>query len=159
MDLMNAKYPGFNVAFVFSFLVTLVMTLAVIPYGKRRPVGKRLSWGEAMGAAVYAFFVMFLAYGIVPHQWLTHADNELAWRRDRILYGPFDILKPETLGGPFPFTISYEAVRDVIAVVIYAFFLGLQIYMWAWWQKRGKAQEPAPVTTVSTYGRPLVKKG
>ena len=27
---------------------------------------------------------------------------------------------------------------DIIVVLIYGLFLGLQIYMWAWWQKRGK---------------------
>ena len=62
------KWPGMNVAFLTSFIAAIVLSLAVIPYGKRRPVGKPLSWGEAMIAAVYAFGVMFLAFGIVPHE-------------------------------------------------------------------------------------------
>ena len=33
-----------------------------------------------MLGSVYVFGVFFLAYGVVPHQWLTHADNELDWR-------------------------------------------------------------------------------
>jgi hypothetical protein len=153
-------YPGLNVAFIFSFLLTLVLTLFVVLYGKRRPVGKRLLWGEAMFAAVYATLVLFLAYGVVPHQWLTHADNELAWRKDHILYGPFDILKPQSAGGPFPFTISYEAVRDIVAVVIYVIFLGMQLWIWAWWQKRPKPEEAKPaIAATSSYGRPLVRKG
>ena len=37
-----------NVAFLASFFGSIPLTLVVIPYGKRRPVGKPLSWGEAM---------------------------------------------------------------------------------------------------------------
>ncbi len=153
-------YPGLNVAFIFSILLTLVLTLLVVVYGKRRPVGKPLLWGEAMFAATYGFLIFFLAYGVVPHQWLAHADNELAWRRDKILFGPFDIFKPQTLGGQFPFTISYEAIRDIVATVIYVVFLGLQLYIWSWWQKRPKPEEAKPaIAATSSYGRPLVRKG
>ena len=42
------EWPGVNVAFLASFFASIVLTFAVIPYGKRRPVGKPLSWGEAM---------------------------------------------------------------------------------------------------------------
>jgi hypothetical protein len=82
------KWPGMNQAFIVSFIITMVLTLAVIPYGKRRPPSRGMSWGEAMLGALYAFFVMFLAYGIVPHQWLTHVQNELGWRADKLVLGP-----------------------------------------------------------------------
>ncbi len=150
-------WPGFNVAFVLSMVATVVLTLLVIPFGKRRPVGTPLTWGGAMAAATYAYGVMFLAYGIAPHQWLTHADNELSWRKDKLVFGPFDILKPQSLGGPFPFTINYSHIKDIIATAIYVVFLGLHIWIWAWWQKRGKAKSVE--VAVSTYGRPLVRKG
>lgn len=148
--------PGMNVAFLLSMGASVGLTLVVIPYGKRRPVGAPLSWGEAMVAATYATAVMFLAYGIAPHQWLTHADNELSWRKDMIVFGPFDILKPQAYGGWFPFTINASHVRDVIATVIYVVFLGLQLWIWAWWQKRGKVKSTE--VAVSSYGRPLVRK-
>ena len=32
-----------------------------------------------MFGAVYAFGVMFLAFGVVPHQWIAHADKDLGW--------------------------------------------------------------------------------
>ena len=35
-----------NVAFLVSFFAAIVLTLAVIPYGKRRPVGKPLVVGR-----------------------------------------------------------------------------------------------------------------
>ena len=81
------KWPGMNVQFIVSFLGAVLLTLVAIPYGKRRPVGSPLTWGQAMLAATYVFAVFFLAYGIVPHQWLTHEQNQLNWRADRIWIG------------------------------------------------------------------------
>jgi hypothetical protein len=145
-----------NEAFLFTFILTTVMTLVVIPVGKRRPVGKPLSWGEAMAASAYGFAVMFLAYGVVPHQWLTHVQNELGWRTDKSVNGPWDILQAKSKGGNFPFEINYLQVGDALVVGIYLFFLGLNMYVWSWWQKRGK--RPSTEIATSTYGRPLVKK-
>lgn len=151
------KWPGMNQAFVFSFLVTTALALVVIPIGKRRTTDRKATWGEAMFGSAYVFFVLFLAFGVVPHQWIDHADKDLGWRKDKVIFGPFDVLKPKELGGPFAFTISYEAIRDIIVVVIHAFYIGLMIYLFAWWQKRGTAKPKALPT--STYGRPLVRKG
>ena len=52
--------------------------------------------------------------------------------------------------------MSYEALRDIIVVVIHAFYIGLFMYLAVWWQKRGQAQTKELET--STYGRPLVRK-
>lgn len=159
MVLARDIIPILNVAFVFSTLVTVLMSLVVIPYGKRRALGKSLSWGEAMVSSLYGFFVMFLAYGVVPHQFLTHADNELRWRKDKLLFGPGGILKPKSLGGWFPMTLNYESIlRDNITVVIYLAFLGLHIYLWLWWQNRGKPKASTKALLTSNFGRPLVKK-
>jgi hypothetical protein len=158
MSLLDLLKVPLNTELIFSIIITVVLTVAIVPIAKRRPPGKPLSWGEAMFAAAYIFMVFFMAYGVVPHQWLNHADNNLRWRKDAVLFGPWDILKPQAFGGKFPFTISYQEVRDVIAVVIHVIFLGLQIWMWAWWQKRGKAKPSTEIAT-STYGRPLVRKG
>lgn len=151
------KWPGMNQAFLVSFLLTVALTLAVIPFGKRRPVGRSLSWGAAMAAATYSFFVMFLAYGVVPHQWLTHVQNELGWQSNKLLLGPGGIFESQANGGWFPFDINYLQVGDALVVLIYGFFLGLQIWMWSWWQKRG-TKAPTTELATSTYGRPLVKK-
>ena len=151
------KWPGMNVAFLASFLGSLVLTFAVVLYGKRRPVGKSLSWGEAMIASAYAFGVMFLAFGIVPHQWIDHADKNLGWSKDNIIYGPGGILKPQSAGGWNPITLQYEAVRDIVVVLLHVLYFGLFLFIWSWWQKRGQATKTAEIET-STYGRPLVKK-
>jgi hypothetical protein len=151
-------WPGMNVAFLFSFFLATAGALLVIPYAKRRPKGTPTSWGEAMLASVYVFGLMFIAFGVCPHQFIDHADKELGWTKNLIIYGPGDIFKPQALGGSFPITMSYEAVRDIVVVVIHLWFFGLLIFLWSKWQKRGDATPGTEVAT-STFGRPLVKKG
>ena len=153
------KWPGMNEAFLFSFLLTTGLSLLVIPYSKRRPKGTPTSWGEAMLASVFTFGVMFVAFGVVPHQFIDHADKELGWTKNLIIYGPGDILKPKALGGPFPFTMSYEAIRDIVVVTIHVWYFGLMIFLWGVWQKRGDGKPSTEVVATSTFGRPLVKKG
>ena len=150
------EWPGMNVAFLVSLAAATLLTLAAIPYGKRRPIGTPVSWGEAMLASVYSFGTLFLAFGVVPHQWIDHADKNLGWSRTRIVYGPGDILKPQSLGGWNPITLQYEAIRDIVVVIIHVYFFGLLIFIWMWWQKRGQTTTTAIET--STYGRPLVRK-
>jgi len=150
------RIPGANFAFLFSLFLTLGLMALIVPYSKRRPVGTPVTWAEAMLAAMYVFVLFFLAYGVVPHQFITHADAELNWRPDKILTGP-------EVGGQglleyLPFEITYQVIRDIIVVGIYAVFLGLQIFMWSFWQNRGK-KKPSLELPASTYGRPLVKKG
>lgn len=151
-------WPGMNVAFLFSFFLSTAGALLVIPYAKRRPKGAPVSWGEAMLASVYVFGLMFIAFGVVPHQFIDHADKELGWTKSNVIYGPGDILKPQAYGGWFPFTMSYEAVRDIVVIVIHLFYFGLLIWLWSVWQKRGQVKAGTEVAT-STFGRPLVKKG
>ncbi len=155
IDILN--WPGFNQALLAALAVLTALILIAVGYGKRRPVGKPLTWGEGMVAAVYVFFTMFMAYAVVPNQWLIHAQNGLGWRADKKVYGPGGILRAQSLGGNFPFEISYLQVGDAIAAGIYIVFLGLQIALFSWWQKRGKAK-PTAELAVSTYGRPLVRK-
>ncbi|MEZ5145317.1 MAG: hypothetical protein R2726_22820 [Acidimicrobiales bacterium] len=139
------------VAFIASLIITALFVLPMFPYAKRRPVGTPLTWGEAMLAATYAFFLMFWVYGVVPHLWLTWADNELKWRPDSL------ILEPQDKGGWSPVTVSYQTVRDIVAVLIYVVFLGGQMWLWSVWQKRGA--KPTTEVATSDFGRPLVKKG
>jgi uncharacterized membrane protein YraQ (UPF0718 family) len=139
------------VAFITSLLALGITLGVVVRYMVKRPVDAPLTWGEAMVAATFVFFVMFLAYGIVPHQWLAWADNELKWRKDKLLLGPGNIVETA-----LPFTVSYEAVRDIVASLIYGVMLGLHVALWMIWQNRGKAK-PAELPT-SPYGRPLVRR-
>ncbi len=146
------------VAFVTSLIVTAVVVGGILAYQKRRPIDQVVTWGEAMVGSLVVFFLMFWVYGVVPHQWLTWADNELNWRVDKILYGPGEILKSQEDGGWSPIRINYIVVRDLIAVGIYIVALGGNIWMWSAWQKRGEQQAEKPVQR-SQFGRPLVKEG
>jgi hypothetical protein len=136
------------VAFICTLLVGFAGVAAVLLYGKRRPVGAPLSWGEAMAAAVIAMFLFLWWYGVIPHQWLTFAEGELSWRPDKLLVEP---------SGNQPITVSYKTLADIIAVVIYGVGLALHITLWAVWNDRGK-KKPAELPA-SRYGRPLVRKG
>jgi hypothetical protein len=104
-----------------------------------------------MAAATAGFFLLFWWYGVIPHQWLAYADNELGWRSDKILLGPGEIFEL------LPFTLTYLVLRDLIVVGIYVLALGLQIFHFAQWQDRRKTREVR--VPASQYGRPLVRKG
>ena len=139
------------VAFVTSVAVTLLLVAPIPWYANRRPVDARLTWGEAMAAAVYIFLIFFFAYGVVPHQFIQWADAELGWRKDKFFVGPFGVLEA------LPFVISYSALRDIVVVNIHVVFVAMQLYLWSYWQNRGR-REPKP-EPVSTYGRPLRREG
>src|SRR3546814_4008802 len=94
-------------------------------YSKRRAPGAPLSWGEAMVAATFAFLLFNLWYGVVPHQWITLADNEWSWRSDRLVAGPWGILEANRF---LPFTITYVVLRDLIVVAIYGVAMGLPVF-------------------------------
>lgn len=152
------------VAFLTSIVLMVVMLIPVFWYAKRRHVGDPLTWGEAMVAGTYVFFVLFWAYGVVPHQWLTWADSELNWRPDVIWFGPGGSITMPIVGWSLetpwiPLVISAQAIRDVIATVIYVVLLGVQIWFWVWWQNRDKRAAAAQAVEPTTpYGRPLVKR-
>ena len=147
------------VAFTLSVIVTVAISGGVIAYMKRRTVGVPVTWGEAMFGAMIVFFLMFWVYGVVPHQWLAWADNELNWRTDKLFVGPGGILRAQAHGGSFPFTITYVVIRDLIAVGIYGAALTANVAMFAMWQNRGKKAATADEMERSSFGRPLVREG
>lgn len=157
--------PGFadariiSVRYIASVVVFLLMLIPFFVVAKRRPPGTPLSWGEAMVAAVYVFFVMFWIYGVVPHEFLTWADSELGWRADKKIIGPESAWTFWSLLQKFPITITKETVRDLIAVHLYVVGLGGLIWAAAFWNDRAKkAAAAAAIEPVSTYGRPLVAR-
>lgn len=150
------RWPGMNQAFLASLIAATVLSLAVIPYGKRRPADQKASWGEAMFGSMYVFGLLFLAFGIVPHQWIDHADKDLGWNRTKIIFGPAGILRPQSEGGWNPITLQYEIIRDSVVVLLHVYFFALMLFLFIWWQKRGEVKSTELAT--STYGRPLVKR-
>src|SRR5689334_13204907 len=104
-------------AFVVALLITLAMTAGIVLYAARRAVGSALTWAEAMLGAVYVYATLFLAYGVVPHQWLAWADNQLKWRKDIIMAGPGSA--KGSLLHWLPFSINKVTLRDFIVSGIY----------------------------------------
>jgi hypothetical protein len=142
------------IAFISSLLASLAMFAVVVLVGKRRAPGTPLTWGEAFVAGTFVFFLLFLLYGVVPHQWLTWADNELNWRRDEFFFGESGI----TFFGRGAIQFPKEVLRDIVATVIYVVFLVAQIVAWKWWQTRGQRAASERPRLVSSFGRPLVRK-
>ncbi len=144
-------------ALAVSILISLIMAGGLSWYAKRRSVDDPMTWGEAMLFSVYVFFLFFVVFGIVPHQWLTLAENEWSFRADRLFDG-WGLLQARGRGGWFPFDITYRVLSDSVAAIIYIVYLVGMTKMWGQWQSRGQAKPSADVVT-SAYGRPLVKRG
>jgi hypothetical protein len=100
---------------------------------------------------MYVTFGLFWAFGVVPHQWLTHAEGNLAMRSDAILVGPGSTGWLQD----FPVVITKATLSDFIAVNLYGIAFVVAISMWAVWQGRGSKKTDEIET--SAYGRPLVK--
>ncbi len=170
--------------FIVSLVVLGLFVGVYHVYEKRTPLDKRFTWGEAMIAATYVFFLFFVAYGAIPHYWLQWADSGLEWRADVLLQGPhipgisnsvdvFDdagnlvetqnlgIIASQQDGGWFPFRIPYLILRDIVSVVIYNIFLGANIWYWNHWQTRAAraAEAEKVVEAPSEFGRPLIREG
>jgi hypothetical protein len=154
------------VAFISTVLVLVLGVMIMRFVAKRRPIGTPYSWGEAMVAGTFVFFMIFWAYGVVPHFLLTWADSELNWRPDVALYEyswlggvTLGFFQPQEAGGWFPISINMQHVRDILVVGLYGILLGLNVYLFAWWQKRGTTDTTTAELVTSDFGRPLVRKG
>ncbi|MHB8670808.1 MAG: hypothetical protein ACYDAD_09675 [Acidimicrobiales bacterium] len=152
-----------SVAFVVSFILLVLGTALCFRIGERRPKGTPLTWGEALLGGTFVFGLMVLAYGVVPNQWILWADKQLLWRSDKLLFAVSSKgLKfgksAASIGGSGRILVSYLALRDVIAALIYVVFLGAHVALWSRWQKRGLRTAPAEVERSSAFGRPLVRK-
>lgn len=143
-------------ALLVSTVFSLIMTGAFGMWSNRRAADDHMSWGESGVLSVYLMFLLFVVFGIVPHQWLTLAENEWSFRADRI-WDAWGLITAQSQGGWFPFEITYRVLSDSFAAVIYIIYLGAMIFLWIKWQGRGEVKKAELPT--STYGRPLVKRG
>ena len=146
-----------SVRYIMAVSLFMVFLIPFFVVANRRKVGEDLTWGEAMVAAVYVFFLLFWLYGVIPHEFLNWADAELAWRPDKKIIGPEASWQwLHGLWTAIPLTINKQIFRDILAVLIYAVGLGGFIWAFGFWNKRGVTK--AEVESTSAYGRPLVSK-
>jgi hypothetical protein len=125
--------------------------LAMVVSRDPRPQDRPTTWAEAMAGAVGVFFLMTLAYGVIPHEWITFSDKYLNWTPDKFLVETY-LIKP-----------NYQQVRDVIVVLIYSVFVGANLKLWFMWQQRlvpkpEPTSEAGKVLRTSRFGRPVKSK-
>lgn len=137
--------------------VAYLIGLGVVGYLMTRPKPDRpLTWAKAMLGAILLTALIVVAFGMLPHEWLTFADAQLKWgRRDLYFFQTY------------PVKVSKQAVRDIIATGIYGVNFGMLVVGWIAWQRRDELQarrrerratrpEPVPAGT-SAFGRPVSK--
>ena len=101
------------VAFIVATVLTFAMTAGIIVYANIRPADQPTTWGEAMVGSAYVFMLLMLVFGMWPDQFIDWVDAE-GWDTEKLFVGPGGIIEAQAQGGWFPFTITYQAVRDVI---------------------------------------------
>lgn len=159
----GTQRPQFNdshilsVRYIFFNLLFLAFLIPGFYVAKHRAVGAPLTWGEAMVAALYVFFLLTWLYGVIPHEFLTWADSELNWRQDKKVIGPEGSWATWwSFWKKIPLTVDKRSIRDVVVVVIYVVGLGGLMWSFSAWTKRGAPSAAAALPKASTYGRPLV---
>ncbi len=164
MDLLKGFAPWAPAAgrLIWACIALAIMLGATVAVLRRPKPTRDATWAEAMAGATWVFAMFFLAYAVIPHEWITFSDQYLKWSADKFVWRQTQSM----LGLPWdwPFAFTYQALRDIIAVVIYLVFFGANLALWAIWQKRpavseGAAEEPPAATRrTSRFGRPLRRR-
>lgn len=137
-----------------AFVGVVAIALACILSRPPRSQERKATWSEAMGGAVGVFFVMVLGYAVIPSEWITFSDKYLQWTPDKVFVDTY------------PVKVSYQAIRDIVVVVIYGAFFGLNLLLWKLWQQRltvkpaavPEGEGEAKVVRTSRFGRPVKAK-
>lgn len=142
-------------------VIALIGALGITFVAMRRPKPDRpATWAECMGGAVWVFALMGLAYAVIPHEWITFSDKYLRWDTTRFLFRSGQQIFFLPLD--YPFNMDYQALRDIVVVLIYGVAVGANLFFFAKWQERGQpAPEPAAAegpAKRSWFGRPLRRK-
>ena len=157
----DASISDWELDAVIVDLVLLVLVahgLAMVVSRKPQPADYKATWSECFLGAVATFALMALAYGVIPHEWMTYANGYLRWGdTSKFLFQS----NQDMLFFPWhwPFNFDYPALRDVVVSGIYVVLLGTNIAVFAMWQKRNQVAEKATTETTpakrSRFGRPL----
>ena len=140
---------------IWSTLFLLIGTGVIYRMTQKPAPAEETTWAQAMLGAVAVFGLMLIAYGVVPHEWMSYANGELQWSKAKIF------LEDNTF---LPFTINARAVKDIAVMGIYVVFVSVNVWLIAKWQKRPEAEEQAAETAPesensSAFGRPVTAKG
>ena len=129
-------------ALVTSIVITALMIAGVIEYGKRRPVDRQTSWGEAMLGSAFVFMLLLMVFGVVPDRWVRLTDNEWGWSVEKMLFTEGQFIDGNPITFP-PMRMDLKKVSDVVVVIQHIVALvGLPL-LWLWWQKRDQKKAVA----------------
>jgi hypothetical protein len=150
--LLGGFFPAIQILMVWTIVFGVVaLALAMVVSRDPRPQDRPTTWAEAMAGAVGVFFLFALAYAVIPSEWITFSDKYLRWTPDKVLVETY-VIKP-----------NYQQLRDLIVVVIYGVFFGLNLRLWMLWQQRlvpkpEPVDEQGKVVRTSRFGRPVKSK-
>jgi hypothetical protein len=150
--LIGGFFPAIQILMVWTIVFGVVaLALAMVVSRDPRPQDRPTTWAEAMAGAVGVFFLLTLAYGVIPHEWITFSDKYLQWTPDKVLFETYAI-KP-----------NYQQLRDFIVVAIYGVFFLLNLRLFVMWQSRlvpkpETVDEEGKVLRTSRFGRPVKSK-
>ena len=99
-------------------LILVAHGLLLVVSRTPKPADHKATWVECFLGAVATFALMTLAYGVIPHEWLTYANSYLKWgdtskfvfrSGQDMLFFPWH----------WPFNLDYPALRDIVVSMIY----------------------------------------
>jgi hypothetical protein len=144
---------------IWAVVITFI-ALGIVARLFRRPKPERpATWAECMVGAVGTFGLMILCYAVIPHEWITFSDKYLQWGATKFIFQSHQ--KMLFFPWHWPFSMNYQALRDIIVVVIYSVFFGANLVLFVRWQQRGRVPaQPAaePIVRTSRFGRPLRRR-
>ena len=140
-------------------VVLLLIGLGIAFWLSKRPKPDRpATWSECMAGAVGVFALMTLAYAVIPHEYITWSDKYLQWDNTKFVFRTHQDMFGLGIVD-WPFSMTKQAVRDIIVVGIYLVFFGLNLFLFAQWQKRGKEEAVSEEKSrTSRFGRPLRRR-
>src|SRR5215218_1848134 len=76
--------PAIQILMIWTIVFGLAaLALAMVVSRDPRPQDRPTTWAEAMAGAVGVFFLMTLAYGVIPHEWITFPTSTCSGRPTR----------------------------------------------------------------------------
>ena len=142
------KALGFVAAFGASQMMLLGAALAFV-------VGRKMTWARSAFLAWLTWIELVLIFGIVPSEWLNLSQTDLDWSPQKI----FLSIPPWLVLGN-TVDISFAALKDIISMGYHLVMIGVGVIFAFKIQDFGKPRKAAEKpTTMSPYGRPLVRSG
>jgi len=109
-----------------------------------------LTWARAMFGSLLFAGLMFILFAIIPNEFLTLTQATLEWTPQKIL-----VTIPRAVVLNNEISISYAALKDMIAAGYVTTLLILIPVLMVKWQERAKKEPTEKPAPVSDYGRPL----